>query len=180
MTQKRIIILMAYIFTLMMSTTQVGADSGINCSDSRIQIGFFSDVHGQVPISDVSFSFSSNIPRSCVFTFSTEAATSTNSPQLMVLSYEETTRTPSVTYVNGIPQAVTEESISDLPIEGPIVSVVRDGFDQTHTFVNKAQIQVPFSSLPDIASSIVITPLLSSAFGRQYRIARHCLLVDCP
>lgn len=107
----------------------------------------------------------------CQLTFTTEAATSTNRTQLMSLSYRRLE-------IDDSGRAV---EVNDLPFEGPILSRVADGFDQTHTFVNRAR-NVTLAIDPNQViefTAVEIQPLLSSVFGEQYRIARRCLLVEC-
>ena len=145
-----------------------GLLQGMNCSSSEVQIGIGPDPKSTVNIGDVAVLLRpSQDTFPCVLTFTAEAATSVSRPQLMVLSYQETT----CRFVGG-DQRICE--IDGLDFAGPVLSVVRDGFDQTTTFVNRTQI-----AFGPPSDSIHITPQLASAFGKQFRIARHCLLVEC-
>jgi hypothetical protein len=146
---------------------------GTDCDPQEHEIGAGINPQREEPIIDVGVKLplQGEIPFTCQLTFTTEAATNTNRVQLMVLSYRRLEFDDSDRVV----------AINELPVEGPILSRVADGFDQTHTFVNRARnITLGFDPNQVVEfTAVEIQPVLSSAFGEQYRIARHCLFVEC-
>jgi hypothetical protein len=138
--------------------------AGMDCSDTEFQITQSSPF---VVIQDVGvlIRFPTSEEFICELTFTTEAATSSPRTQLMVLRYLQL----------NIDRQGRVIRPTEPFFEGPVISAVEDGFDRTHTFVNRART----GFLSDEVDHIEIQPMLSSAFGQQYRIARHCLLVRC-
>jgi hypothetical protein len=138
--------------------------AGMDCSDTEFQITRSSPF---TIIQDVGVSirFPTSDEFVCELTFTTEAATSSGRTQLMVLRYQQLDIDQRGNVIGG----------TSVPFEGPFISAVEDGFDRTHTFVNRARA----AFLSSETDRIDIRPLLSSAFDQQYRIARHCLLVRC-
>jgi hypothetical protein len=98
----------------------------------------------------------------CKITFSTEAATSESSPQLLELGYAfffDPNQLP--------PPAICTS------LDGPILTRVADGFDETHTFISVVE------NTPSPHGPLVMAPCVKSAFGGQLRLRRHCLIVEC-
>jgi hypothetical protein len=168
---KKTVAPIIYLSILIIAGSQIAAQAqtflaGMDCSDEEFQITQSTPF---IVIDDVGvlIRFPTREEFVCELTFTTEAATSSSSPQLMILQYEQLDINQQGGVIGG--------RGTSLFIEGPVISAVEDGFDRTHTFVNRART----AFLSDETDRIEIRPLLSSAFNRQYRIARHCLLVRC-
>src|SRR5262249_39485125 len=106
----------------------------------------------------------------CKLTFSTEVATSEPDPQLLILGY---------TVLDSI-VPVPPLGIACVPffLPGSILTQVNGSIDETHTFlslIDNPQIAFPIW----IVTGRDIVPCIASAFGGQFRLRRHCLLVEC-
>ena len=97
----------------------------------------------------------------CKITFSTEVATSESDPQLLGLGY--------AIFVAGEPAHPEDCTFFD----GPILTQVVSGLDETHTFISVIE------NTDEIGDILAVTPCIRSEFGGQFRLRRHCLIVEC-
>ena len=130
------------------------------CSEEEIQVADSSFV--VLPTVSVTMPEPITTGEQCKITFSTEAATSESEPQLLELGYAfffDPNQPP--------PPAICGS------LDGPILTRVADGFDETHTFISVVE------NTPSPHGPLVMAPCVKSAFGGQLRLRRHCLVVEC-
>jgi hypothetical protein len=128
------------------------------CSENEVQVTgnefiVLPDVHVTLPAA-----ITEN--EQCKITFSTEAATSESAPQLLQLEYAfffDPNEIPT-------PQRCTS-------LDGPVLTQV--GFDETHTFISVVKHTLALHG-PE-----VMAPCVKSVFGGQFRLRRHCLVLEC-
>jgi hypothetical protein len=129
------------------------------CADDEFQVR-------ESGVLEVAPSLFYTIPRethNCKLTYSFEAATSEPNPQLLILSY----------FIR-VEEFATPTSCAFQ--DGPILTEVRSGLDETHTIISQ-------TLLDPITTSQVfhrrILPCVQSALGGQFRLRRRCLAVEC-
>jgi hypothetical protein len=135
----------------------------VSCSDTEVQL--------TTPAFIVLPTVRAKIPQSlskgeqCKITFSTEAATAEDTPQLLGFAY-------ILLKKGGSPDP---KACEFLP--GPVLARVPDGFDQTTTFISfLSEEQIGRRHLEEIAPCFSILPKEN---GQQARLRRHCLSVEC-
>jgi hypothetical protein len=97
----------------------------------------------------------------CNVTFTFEAATGESNAQLLILAYAER-----------IEEDAGPSSCISRP--GPILTEVRSGLDETHTFISV----IDFPGTMEVRTRR-LTPCVQTAFGGSFRLRRRCLLVQC-
>lgn len=111
--------------------------------------------------------------KDCKFTFTTEAATSQQGLQLMLLSYVRQ-QVPIVTFPPDPVPPQPPTAACEFPATSPVITQVNGGIDETHTFIN------PGFGLPEQSPTNFdtrIRPCLSTS--GEFRIRNHCLIVEC-
>ena len=130
------------------------------CSEEEVQVTGNSFI--VLPTVSVTVPEPVTTDEQCKVTFSTEAATSESSPQLLELGYAfffDPNQLP--------PPAIC------VSLDGPVLTRIPDGFDETHTFVSVVE------NTPSPHGPLVMAPCVKSAFGGQLRLRRHCLVIEC-
>jgi hypothetical protein len=130
------------------------------CSEEEVQIT--SDDFIVLPNVSVVIPQPITANEQCKITFSTEAATSEPDPQLLGLGYA------FFFDPKDLPDPIICTSL-----DGPVLTQVASGLDETHTFVSI----VP--NTPSPHGPLVVAPCIRSEFGGQFRLRRHCLVVEC-
>jgi len=148
-------------------------DANVYCEETRprlvVENGICSD--SEVPVMPDGFvqiapSLFYSIPREdhiCNVTFTFEAATSESTPQLLALAY--------LIRIEGEPSPPADCAFQP----GPVLTEVRSGFDETHTFTSR--INLTGSTTPGLLRRIL--PCASSELEGQFRLRRRCLLIQC-
>jgi hypothetical protein len=128
------------------------------CSENEVQV----TGNEFIVLPDVHVTLPSVITENeqCKITFSTEAATSESAPQLLQLAYA------FFFDPNEIPTPLKCTSL-----DGPVFTQV--GFDETHTFISVVKNTLAFHGPK------VLAPCVKSVFGGQFRLQRHCLVLEC-
>jgi hypothetical protein len=103
----------------------------------------------------------------CIATFSTEAATNSPRQQLMILQYQ----------LEIILSSAPNQPVRQLLfLDGPVLTQINGGLDETHTF--KSLLGLP---IPEGMATITVNlrPAIQSALNGPFRLRRRCLIVEC-
>jgi hypothetical protein len=160
---KRPLLIVSYLAIVIMAFVpqtahSLPAEQG-KCSESEVQVqgtdvAVLNDVTVETPQL-------ATPGEQCKVIFSTEAATSEPDTQLLILTY-------AFSFPGEPPP-----SFLCLGLPGPVLTRVPDGFDETTTFMSI------YTNSFSPHGTLTLTPCISSAFGGQFRLRRHCLAVEC-